>query len=498
MRGLLLGAAVALAVPSATPAQPPAAQDSGERDLQDLREIYAALAGKDCKGALRLARPKLAPKTVATMRPDVAATLYHMVAYCLAQTGDGDAARRVAVEGTALDAASDDLWQLRLGLELESSDARAAVATVVAMTQGRGRALNAVPIRWLYQLNRKLKTAGDDELRLALLRIVTDDAYDPAGAWVSKDGFRKSLAELLHARGDVAGAAALVREIEDADTLFDLSLDLRFRAMLPPDFDVRAATEAELALAREEMRIRPDALAPIAGAARSLRVLGRPKEAIELLETARADGKRLEQYSDAVDQANWWWDEMARAHEMLGDADATFAAFREGAAAGEHGGVNVSQQINLAHAYNRFGKWRDALAALSALGGAKSTSPYGAMELNLARGCANAALGDAGALAKNRAFAEAHEKDHPEALGDLLLCAGDLDAAAAAFIRALADPDRRVRTLKLFSDYDAPLPGRPLYVFEARIGELGERPDVKEAIERAGGKRRVRIQNAQL
>ena len=68
-------------------------------------------------------------------------------------------ARAATVAGTAIDAASDDLWRLRFGLELDMEDHAAATATVVAMSQGRGAALNGIELRWLYQLSRKLREA---------------------------------------------------------------------------------------------------------------------------------------------------------------------------------------------------------------------------------------------------------------------------------------------------------------------------------------------------
>ena len=154
--------------------------------------------------------------------------------------------------------------------------------------------------------------------------------------------------------------------------------------------------------------------------------------------------------------------------------------------------------INLAEAQVAFGKPQEALATLAVFDGAgRSASPYGEMEMRFARGCANALAGRKDALATDLAFAKAHEADHGEALSDLMLCSGDLDGAAAAFIRRLDDPDRRVAALLQLSDYDAPPVAIPDPVY-AHMPALKARDDVRAAIARAGGTRRIHLQRNEL
>lgn len=476
----------------------PAAHADEAKARAQLLKAYEAFKKEDCPATLKLLRSQLKPKAVAELPGDLAALAHHIAAVCEIRAERIAEARALAVAGTAIDAASDELWQMRFGLELDMKDGAAATATVVAMSQGRGAALNGVEIRWYYQLSRMLNEAKQDALRVQLLTVLTDAAYDPSEPLANKDGFRQALAKLLLDRGDEAGARRLVGEIESASTLLDISFDRRMGAFLPCDFAPRKAVERELEASRAAVSRYPKQLRALNETAQLLRALGRPKEALALLETARAGGKTLADYDDAEESRNWWWDSVARTQEMLGDHDATVAAFAEGAKLGESGSVNVSQIINLAHAQNRFGRPADALKTLAAADGDFPVSPYGAMELRLARGCANAALGNAKALAEDRAFMEAREKDHREALTDLLLCIGDMDAAAKSVIAELEDPDRQAATLARLSDYNPPLPGEPVYAFKKREPELKAREDVKAAIEKAGGIRRIALQPGEL
>ena len=83
-------------------------------------------------------------------------------------------------------------------------------------------------------------------------------------------------------------------------------------------------------------------------------------------------------------------------------------------------------------------------------------------------------------------------------MADLYLCLGDMDGAAAAFIRRLEDPDRRADALLQLSDYDDPPVKRPPHPVHSRLEALKSREDVKAAIEKAGGIRRFRLQRGEL
>ena len=473
----------------------PDSSEQAKSELAIWQKIGDAYDHDDCATVLKLVAPRLkAPKGVSA---EIRAMGYDLAVTCASKTGKDDLAYRYALDSTATEDATDWVWRFRFAIELERGQFEPALTTIEAMTQGRGAALNGVRIQWMYQLSSKLKAQHRDDLRRRLLKVLTA-SYRPDNPFDSIDSFRQDYAGILYDAGDKAGAAALIHDIDDARIANELSLDPRFRPMLAADFDVRAGVERSLAKARDLMRQHPDRLEPIVQVAEHLRRLGRPQEALAALDAARPSIAQKGAFKDQDEQLNWWWNRVASAQAMLGHYDEAIAALRSGAEVKEQGQLNVSQMINLAEAQIHFGKPQEALATLAVFDGPpRAVSPYGEMEMRYARGCANALAGHKDALAADLAFAKAHETDHGEALSDLLLCMGDLDGAAAAFIRRLDDPERRTGALLQLSDYDAPPVARqdPVYV---HMPALKARADVQAAIARAGGTRRIHLQRDEL
>jgi tetratricopeptide (TPR) repeat protein len=467
--------------------------------LKRLQRIDAAYKAQDCKTVVQLGAPILDSKRGTGLPSDLEAVLYDLVVGCEAELGSNDAYYAHALRATAIEESSDYLWRARLAGELQKDKYEAAVATVDAMSQGRGAALNAIPISWMGQLDRHLKDSGRTDLRRRLLKLLSGDSYAPGEAYGPPDGFRYSYATLLAEAGEREAARAMVAALDSPYTLQEASLDIRLRGFLPAEPDIRAATERSLVRLREAIARHPDRLGPIVLAANDLRQLGRPAEALQLLGSATGRIDDPNAFTDWAEKHNWWWDEVGRAHSALGHYAEAVEAFGKGAATGEDGQLNVSQVINLAEVQNSFGRGEEALKTLAVFEDPKRKgSPYGEMEMRFARGCAQALAGRHGGSAADLAFARAHETDHPEALSNLLLCLGDMDGAAAAFIRRLDDPDRRAGALLQLSDYDpAPAP-RPADPVEARLPALKARADVKAAIARAGGIRRFRVQASGL
>ncbi|HEY5721907.1 MAG TPA: hypothetical protein VIT45_06255 [Allosphingosinicella sp.] len=472
--------------------------NAGQKIGENLKLIGDAYERDDCATVLTLGSPIIDSPNRSGLTDDIAALLFQMAGYCELKQGSKDRAYSHALKGTALDAASDYLWRMRLGLEMDLKRDEAALATILAMTQGRGAALNSVDVGWMWQFSRSLKEAGKQDVRRRLLQLLAGQFYAPDELFGSNEGFRYAYAETLADAGDSAGASAIIGGLRSTSILSKASVDPRFRAFLPASFDFRAAGEAELARDREVMAIHPDRLAAIINAADTLRMLGRPQEAIDLLLAAGPRVADQKEFADRDDSFNWYWDALGRSYEMLGRYDEMVAAFTKGAQHAEGSNPNVSQVINLAHAQYGLGRGDDALRTISAFADGRKGSPYGEMEMRLARGCANAVAGRPAEAAADLAFAREHEKDHPEALADLLLCMGDMDGAAAAFIRRLEDPDRRADALLQLSDYDDPPFARPSHPIHSRLGALKGRPDVKAAIEKAGGTRRFRLQRGEL
>ena len=471
------------------------ADGKGDELHARLEAAFETMQKDDCPGALEQLRGVIDRPGFGALPDSARSFAYEIGAYCAAST-DPVTAHRYAMAGTALDTASPNSWDQRLRLEVVGKRYTEAVATVEAMAARNPEALNAVQFRVLVQLSRKLRENAElRPQRKRLLAILAAPAYQPEEATASSDGFRQSYAAMLAEDGDKAAAAAIVRRIEEPVNLIQISVDQRLRDALPADFDGRAAVEAGLVKAREFAASHSGSMGAVLEIARHLRQLGRPEEALATLEAARPDGPQAASFTDLDDRRNWWWDDMARSYRMLGRYDEAVNAYRQAIGLKEGGRLNVSQTINLAYAYLEFGKWGQAVATVADFeNGGYDVSPYGLMQMRSVRGCARFLLGQTAEAKADLDYVEAHDKDDPESLTWLSLCADDMEGAAASIIRRLDNADDRSRALLELSDYDDPPPAEPKMPFEGRIESLKARPDVAAAIQRAGGVRRFRLQ----
>ena len=500
-RTVVAGAMViALAVLPASASGQNAPGSNVSRKIQaDLQKIGEAYDRNDCDTVLKLGVPILDKGGGSGLAGKIEAALFELVTSCEIDKELTDKAYQHSVRGTRLEASSDWLWRTRFGLEHFTDRYAEAVATVEAMSQGRGAALNGVDSSRLWGLHSDLKEAGLHDLRRRLLAVLAADAYDPEDVLGPPDGFRLAYANILADAGDAQGARAIVQRLVMPAQLAAASLDIRLRGFLPADLDLRAAAEADLARNREAMALHPDKLRPIFEAAGNLRQLGRPQEALALMQSFAARVEDPKAFTDRADSLSWWWNELGRTYEMLGRYDDMIAAFGKGAATEEGGLLNVSQVLNMGSVQVSFRRGEEALRTVSVFDDPnRKASPYGKMVLAYVRGCAHAVAGRAGNGAADVAYAKEHERDNPGVLTSLLLCHGDMDGAAASIIRRLDNPDDRAEALLELSDYDDPPVVLPPHPVDSRIPALKERPDVKAAIQRAGGIRRFRLQRGEI
>jgi tetratricopeptide (TPR) repeat protein len=417
------------------------------------------------------------------------------MAGCHLQAKRLDQAYSLALRGTALVESSPELWNIRLDIEAWQKRYAEAVTTLEAMTQGHGAALNAIRLGWMWELLQGLKDSGATEARTRALKLLASDAYAPAETYGSNDGFRYSYAQDRLAAGDLAAAGPVVARLEEPFNIAAASLDPRMRGFLP-SVDLAAAATKGLARHQEWMARQPDRLRPLIAAAQNLRQLGRPKEALAVLKSAEPRLDKLTEAEDS-DHLNWWWNELAITYEVLNRPDEAVDAYRKGAKANEDGVPNVSQLINLALAQNRFGRPKDALATLATRDlSSEGASPYGTMLYRRARACALHLDGRGGEGAADVAYIRSHEKDAPGSVTDLHLCLGDMEAAAASAIRRLEDPELRPVLLLELSDFDLAPPPLATDRTARNLDLLKKRPDVKAAIDRAGGTRRFNVAEA--
>ena len=459
-----------------------------------FRQIDDAYDADDCAKVLRLGQPIVHRADKRALGSKLGARAVELVVQCERVSGATGQAHVDAVMGSSLKNSSDALWRVRFLLELQGKMDEAAVATLTEMSQGRGSALNSIPLRWVGELLRNLRDNHQDALRERALILLTRDQYLPDEAYGTFDGFHLDLARLRTTSGRPDEARSLLADLVSPGAIASARLDPRLRPLMVGAPDERVAAEQQLAQFRRAIRDHPDQLSALVQASAVLRMLGRPQEAIDLLQSVADQVDDSTAFVDRDSKLNWWWDELARSYKSLNQYEKAASAYRSGAAVGENGALNFSQMINLADLQILFGRPKEALQTLTVFDDLnRSGSPYGLMMLHSSRGCAFASLGEREQLAKEVDYIRAHEKDAPAAVTDIALCGGDDEAAAASLIKRLADPDQRVGALLALSDYADPPVKRPPTAYGSTYLRVVERADVKAAIAAAGGTRRFAV-----
>lgn len=454
-----------------------AATDLMGRWQQAVDKVQAG----DCRGSLGLLKALMRDKAFAAIDDGGRAAVYQLAASCAFKINDAYAGYYYALEGTRSGPGDPSLWQARLLTEAYAGKLPQVVDTLEVMAVRNPKALNGIEEQLLFAIYRRIDDLSDKTLRTRFLTVIAAPSYQPEEPLATGDFFKERRATDLIAVGDKVGAEAIVRRIVEPVTLMRIGLDPRFRSAVTDDFKARAAVEARLAHARDIAASHPDSLRAILGVARYWRRLGQSEEAIAALEVARPDRALEKRFTDFAEKQAWWWDELAYNYQMLGRYDDAVAAFQQGVAVDANGGgVNVSQTINLGYAHLRFGHPDRALETIATFDNRRySASPYGEMEKRLVRGCANAALGNTSSLKADIGFAKSHSRDHAAAWTGILLCADDMDGAAASMVARLDDPERRVAALLELSDYDPRPAGYPQTGFEQKMPTLKNRADVR-------------------
>lgn len=470
------------------------ADDRSRQSEAELAKAVAALEREDCTAVLAsTARLKKMPD-FARLSEHRLVTL-QMSAVCHDHLADKDAAYADARLATAMDGSIDQVWLLRLDGELRAKDWPALVTTTEAIAKDRPLLLNGLSLAWLNHIDIQLRSAGQEELRRRYLAVLADSAYWPDEPGGSNEGFRQRYALLLADAGEHEKAFELARLLTNPYLLISLSLDPRFRPALGDTPDVRAATERHLAHARTQVDRFPHAIRPVIDVADDLRLLGRPKEALAVLQSIEPAVTGDASLQDRDDQAIWWWDAMSRAHHAAGNQDAALAALRTGSAMKEGNGPNVSLTINLANLQLVSGDPAGAIRTLEAADAPGwDASPYGTMQVVTVRGCANFRQKATANADKDFAYAREHQGDAADAVTDLYLCRGDMDGAAASMIARLKNKDQRLQALQDLSTFEAPPNALPRDPMVKAMEALRQRPDVQAAAQQAGGTRHFNIQ----
>ena len=166
-----------------------------------IAKAVTAFQNQDCPTTLRLLKPVVKPGVAEKLSESLAVHALYLSAVCESYDGRFAEAQALAVRATAYSDVTDELWHFRLYAGLNAKDAEGAAATVLAMREGRGGALNTTDIAWLYRVDALLREGKHDALRERVLEVLADNAYDPEDPIASKDGFYQRLMRILRERG---------------------------------------------------------------------------------------------------------------------------------------------------------------------------------------------------------------------------------------------------------------------------------------------------------
>lgn len=500
-RNIALAGAVVLCL-KAGPAGATAIAKAVEPSIAE--QVYAAAKLYDenrCDRAAPILDNAMGRAEFKTLDRRVLPLIYEMAASCAAQAGDGDKATAMAVAGTAYEDASDRLWALRLGVDIDMRAWDDAVLTLETLGAKRPGLLNRIELDWVLRVDRGVRRdparAG---LKTRLTAALGSGAYAPQEPFATADPWRRDYAFDRLAAGDREGARKALAAITTPLLLLQTGLDGRTAELAPDPTGLAAAVERRLAADRAAADARPRLLRGTVAVADDLRRLGRPAEALALIDTAAATlAATPTAFDDRADQAAWLHDRRAFALWELGRFDEAVEAMRAAAGLPEQGGTgNVSQTVNLAAMLVSVGRTDEALKVLEAFTpGATAASPYGLAWVAAERACAYAAQARPAPLGQQLDFLKAHEADNPAALARALLCANDLDGAAAAYLRRLESPAARADALVALSEFDPPARTTPQErELARRLAAVRARPEVQAAVARAGRTLRVPLKAA--
>lgn len=345
--------------------------------------------------------------------------------------------------------------------------------------------IEAFDTNTVYALSSRLRKEPNKEARWRLAEALIGLGWPGPDRIEELDGERLTAIEGRLAKGDQAGAKALVAQITTPEPLLRLLL-ARKNDRLFDGVDRLARMRQALAdydrSTAERLKRQPDDLKTLLARTQHLRSVGRDAEALALLEPHISDMTAVKTVGE---DAFWLVNEAAYAMLALGRGAEAVALMERllGLGMDDHPEL-ISMAINASEVMNAAGRHREgtALAAKLAAERAGIASPYGHMWMWSTAACGLALGGDVPGARPWLDKLEAGSKDNQAAHMRALLCAGDLDGAERLAVKRLAgdDPETALVAAQDYQLADYRSPERKL--IETRWKAVLSRPAVQAAI----------------
>ena len=412
--------------------------------------------------------------------------------YVYAHVNLGDAYRKkglhdeaIASYKRALDIKPD--YGLLLALDLEGTEE--VVAAFNAWSQVSPAGVSQLKIR---TIRRLLERAGDlqggDGVQFDIHEILDRVNYSSPEPLTRTEWLRVEHARLLLARGRVEDAVRRLEGVGGVMAHIKVGVDRAFDPVRTAlgEIDLTALAEREIEDAIAAAEANPRLLKARLLVVQAYRRAGRTADGLATADAALAAAAAdPTQFDDEGKVLNWLHNARAYALYALGRNEEGRSAMRAAIDTGEQEDPNVSQVINLSSLLVDEGRPEEALATLKTVG---RPSDYGNMFVEMVRACAAAQTDDAVMLDETLAYLREHEDDNVRALQRGLICANELDEAAALYLKRLADTDQRADLLVRLQNWqEDPLLDLPfLTELRRRRVVIRARPDVQAAIAAVG------------
>lgn len=424
--------------------------------------------------------------------------LWDALAWCANRLEQYGEAHDALVKATAYEEASAEFWEARLYAAAAAKRWPDVLTSMETLAERDPALFRTVSFASMDAIWSWLEAGSSLETRF--LEVIWNSGWQPDDPFQSADSFLIIHAERLRAAGDERLARRVLRGVTSPGNIYVARLHPGLKTFIPVEpsgMNIRATAERRVSALALRAYGDPDRIDLVLAQADLIRRLGRPAEALALLDGTR---RRVDLepdkggYRDIVRMRGHWWSYRADVLFDLGRDDEALAGMAYAAALPEVAdGVadtrNVTQVGQLADLQLRLGRYDEAIATLDRLRGREDVTDAGRIGHARIRACALAGKGDregAARIAKRNAkLAEAGQFQWIR----MQLCAGEQDAVAKAYIARLTASDgEKAMALEELGPY-----GRRARrtgftdAEEARWDALRKRPDMAKAIRDAGG-----------
>lgn len=444
-----------------------------------------------CDAAIATLRQVYGNAGFARMEPHMRAAVLEGADLCESRLGHNQAAYELSRRAIQEPEASAIAWGLHIDLAMNLSHQGEALDALVALA-GRSPAIlsqiKETTILSAYAYAEVLPDA--DARRLALLEALDKAAWKPKDPFDDLSGLKIDQVRLLLAARRLDEARTVAGQITDPATKVAILVDDRFAPVADTarDLDVAQATRRELVRVLLLADANGDRLSGVYRVA-SLRLrIGDNEGALRILQAAidRYNDFGAQAFTDADDYLGRVLGLKAETLSRMGKLDEADGAFAEAAAdSGQDG--RFEEKLSYASYLIDTDRSQLALDLLHDVQEAPLTDT-GKAYLAAMRLCAYSVTGDTAAVQRELKIVKTPAAPDYGALLNGLICAGDLDGAAKAYVERLNDPAKRMDALIALQRYKrAPTHGKEDAAWLADYLKVQSSPDVQAAIKANGG-----------